>query len=187
MAGKSQIRAEAAYIRDHFTEKFRKEQSRALNQMLVSQISREDASHYYVYAPLGSEADIRETILFLQKNGRKTAFPKVKGKDMIFVEVQDMDREMKEGCFHVMEPVHDRPVDWKDAVVLTPGLAFDNSGSRIGYGKGYYDRYFADHSCRRMVGITYCELFYEKGKIPADSYDRKMDAVCTPEGIKEIK
>ena len=94
---------------------------------------------------------------------------------------------MKEGCFHVMEPVHDRPVDWKDAVVLTPGLAFDNSGSRIGYGKGYYDRYFADHSCRRMVGITYCELFYEKGKIPADPYDRKMDAVCTPEGIKEIK
>ena len=187
MAGKNQIRAEAARLRNHFPEAFQKEESRKLNRLLISWIARCEQNRFYVYAPLGSEVDIRETISFLLDEGKRVAFPKVKGKDMCFIEVKDMDRELSEGCFHVMEPGDKPPVDWQDAAVLVPGLAFDRSGNRIGYGKGYYDRYFADHSCSCLIGITYRELLYEKGYIPADAFDRNMDAVCTPEEIIKIK
>lgn len=65
-------------------------------------------------------------------------------------------------------------------VMLLPGLAFDQTGNRIGYGAGYYDRYLASHSETGFYKIALAFDFQVIDHITADEFDRKADAILTP-------
>ncbi len=139
----------------------------------------------YGYFPLKEEADIRAALKELLANGCRLALPKVHGVQMYFVEVNDLDKDLREGCFHVMEPVSEQIVHWPDAVVLVPGVGFDRQGTRMGYGKGYYDRYFMKHPCRMLLGIAYEEQITEQ--LAAEPHDLRMDLICTQNGMYSVK
>ena len=99
---------------------------------------------------------------------------------MEFYEVSGLE-ELTEGAFHVPEPPKDgrEPVDWKGVPVLVPGVAFDSSGARCGYGKGYYDRYFAAHPELVRVGVAFeCQLSEELSAC-CDATDVRLDYVQT--------
>lgn len=72
--------------------------------------------------------------------GKRVAYPRVAGEHLEFVEVASLD-DLVPGSFTVPEPVAgDRvPLDALDLIVV-PGIAFDRTGHRLGYGRGYYDR-----------------------------------------------
>ena len=59
---------------------------------------------------------------------------------MDFYKISGMD-ELKPGFFGIPEPVGDDPIEICDGIVIMPGLAFDYSMHRCGYGGGFYDRY----------------------------------------------
>jgi len=65
-------------------------------------------------------------------------------------------------------------------LVLTPLLGFDGHGQRVGYGRGYYDRFFSAHPTARRVGLGYECLLVENG-IPAEPHDRPLHDVITEE------
>lgn len=67
------------------------------------------------------------------------------------------------------------PVD----VVLTPGLAFSTTGSRLGFGAGYYDRWFSTHRADFKVGLSFESQLLPF--VPTDTTDVLMDAVVTEE------
>jgi len=71
-----------------------------------------------------------------------------------------------------------------DSIILIPGLTFDQDGYRVGYGKGYYDRYLKD-KIGIKVGVTYDELLVNE--LPQEDYDIKMDYIITPSKIIKIK
>ena len=71
-------------------------------------------------------------------------------------------------------------MSWNQSV-LVPGLAFDAQGRRMGYGKGYYDKYFARYSECIKVGICYAVQIIDE--VPTSQYDITMDAVATEQGI----
>lgn len=64
----------------------------------------------------------------------------------------------------------------KDAVIIVPGVAFDNKGYRLGRGKGYYDRYLGSLAENYKIGICFPWQMVEK--VPTDSHD-----VCVNEVI----
>ena len=69
----------------------------------------------------------------------------------------------------------------KDAVdvCITPGLAFSPAGDRLGYGKGYYDRFFARRQVGLAIGVCFeCQIFPQ---VPVDRFDYPMDWVVTEE------
>lgn len=140
----------------------------------------QNARRIYAYCPIGNEADIRPIISDAWKRGKKVAFPKVFGKEMRYFQVRDFS-ELRVGTFGVPEPPEDILADWPDALVLVPGVAFDRDGNRMGYGGGYYDRYFARKTSQILLGVA-CELQIAKS-IPAEETDRRMDAVATETGI----
>ena len=82
----------------------------------------------------------------------------------------------------IPEPVEARPVQVPQIdLVLVPMLAFDKSGNRIGYGKGFYDRFLGE--CRpdtQMIGLSY---FDPVDKIEVESTDIAMNAVVTPDRV----
>lgn len=144
-----------------------------------------EARRICCYAPLPQEVDLWELIeRFFTMGDRQIAFPRVYAQDadsrMDFYEVGSR-QELSEGVFHVLEPVGDgrTPVDWEDALVLVPGVAFAADGSRCGYGKGYYDRYFSEHPGLVRIGIAFDVQL--TGELPplCEPTDIRMDYVQT--------
>ena len=142
-----------------------------------------NAKFLYVYYPLGNEVSLIPVFEDAWKQGKKLAFPKVCGNEMSFYEVGSLN-QLKEGCFHVMEPdvtPDARPVLWDEALCFVPGVVFDQSGGRFGYGKGYYDRYFSSRQGVRLAGCA-----YEAQVIPqllVKEHDKKMDVLITEKRI----
>ncbi len=88
---------------------------------------------------------------------------------------------LKKGAYGIYEPKEkiSVPVSQID-VAFIPGIAFTSSGDRLGFGKGYYDRFLADFKGMK-IGIGYD--FQITDKIPTDEHDIKMDMIVTEKRI----
>lgn len=177
----------------------RRQKKRARDQMLPEQVSRlseqicaqvtasaefAQASCIFAYFPLGNEADVRPVVREAWRRGKRVAFPKVFGEAMAFFEIRDFS-QLHPGTFGVMEPEETFPAEWEDGLMLVPGVAFDRRGSRMGFGRGYYDRYLAAHpGCIRM-GIAY-EL-QVADEIPVEQTDIPLDILVTETGVHKAE
>ena len=94
--------------------------------------------------------------------------------NMIGVKINSFD-ELKEGFFGILEPETwvEFPKNKIDFAIV-PALAFDKEGYRLGYGKGYYDRFLSDISPYKL-GVCAKEFYMES--LPHDEFDVKMDSV----------
>lgn len=92
--------------------------------------------------------------------------------------------DLKKGAYGISEPKSIQPANAADIdFILVPGIAFDRRGSRIGFGKGYYDKLLC--SCHAEK-TALCYAFQLIDKIPSDSHDVPMNTIITEEGIYVI-
>ena len=87
--------------------------------------------------------------------------------------------QLGQGPFVILEPTGSRLVELDTLdLVIVPGVAFDLSGHRLGYGKGYYDRAFANRGIpTQLVGL--CFSFQVVRQLPAETHDVCMGLVVT--------
>lgn len=152
----------------------------------------QEMDNIFVYSALGNEVDLSPFIKQAWKDEKNVFFPKVFGTDMEFYKVSSYD-QLEEGCFHVLEPIDSlEPFSLRFSglpkiLVLTPGVAFSENGARIGYGKGFYDRYFCKLEklfCDFVpVGIAYD--FQITNEFEAEKLDYKMSTIFTEK--KEVR
>ena len=91
---------------------------------------------------------------------------------------------LKAGFEGVPEPVETAPSSVYDdqvELVITPGVAFDKKGNRLGMGKGYYDRYFQNNSSPVKIALAYEEQILDH--IPKDPYDVSIDLIVTDQNL----
>ncbi len=136
------------------------------------------------YVSFGDEVDTRGLLAETLRMGKRAAVPRCEGKRMTFYEIGSLD-ELKPGKYGIPEPPCDRPASPNpSSLCLVPGLSFDASGARIGYGGGYYDRFLADFS-GKAVGLCFSPLFSEE-LLPAEPTDRRVPLVVTDESARWI-
>lgn len=129
---------------------------------------------------IGTEGILQEAL----EKGKKVYLPKVTGEDMTFYRIRSLE-ELAAGYRGIPEPEGNTEVYQYDpayvdkVLMLMPGAVFDLYRSRIGYGKGFYDRYLADKEGLqlRTIGVGYrCQLVEE---IPAEAWDIKpYQVIC---------
>src|SRR5690606_8126144 len=109
--------------------------------------------------------------------GKKVALPRVEGENLAFYELSS-DNRLGTGRFGIMEPLPYSPVNNIDLLVV-PGGAFDKQGYRLGYGKGYYDRYLEKNkkTISLCVGLAYS--FQLLDCLPLREHDIRLDAIAT--------
>ena len=140
-----------------------------------------------MYAPTGSEIDvmpIAEAALSLNK---RVAFPKCdpSNNTMIFKYVSSFD-ELSRGEYSLLEPSDDAEsvVDFSHSICIVPGLVFDKEGYRVGYGKGYYDRFLNSYT-ETTLGLVYSDFILDK--LPRGRFDHKVDILVCEKGVKLAK
>ena len=88
---------------------------------------------------------------------------------------------LKKGEYGIPEPLEYIPAEIEDIdISIIPGIAFDKSGMRIGFGMGYYDRFLSDFKGTK-IGLCYELQLYDS--IPHDSHDVPMDIIITEGSI----
>lgn len=131
------------------------------------------------YFPKGSEVRTSLLMSTARKHGKIVALPKTEGYYVHFYEYSPND-DLTEGRFGVMEPRPKKPVEKVD-LLLVPGVAFDGKGCRIGYGKGFYDRFLAAGLASFSIGLAYS--FQVVKELPRGRFDRSLNAVATENGV----
>lgn len=131
------------------------------------------------YFPIKNELDSVILLKALHAARFELSLPKIVGKDQpLEFRVWDMMSELVEGPFGTKEPTGGITVP---GVILAPLLAFDKTGTRLGYGGGYYDRTIKKLKERNpdlpVIGIAYENQ--KLASIPRESYDQSLDMVVT--------
>jgi len=153
-----------------------------LNARLIEVVPR-DKGPVAGFWPVGSEPDIRPALIALRNEGIDTLLPSSgpPGTALVF-RSWDPDGETFVGRFGIVEPAFDRPVR-VPGVVLTPLLAFDARGHRLGYGAGYYDRTLAGLRRRgRVIALGVAFSGQQMERVPSDRFDQPLDGVVTERG-----
>lgn len=165
-------------IRNAMTPEEVTEKSREMVRILLASEWYRQAAEVFVYSPIGKEADCRGLIEQAWRDGKRVAFPRVESENRMNFYYVDCYGDLAEGSFHVAEPkMGCRPAVPDNQPVLVPGSVFDRHGNRYGYGKGYYDRFFA--RCPKLKRIGLCFENQIEEEIPVGEYDVKMHEIYT--------
>ncbi len=137
-----------------------------------------------LYAACRGEVDLSSLLASRDAQGVTTLLPRAGANgDLSFA--SNRCASLVVGAFGITEPGPDAPAvdSSKVGVVIVPALALDPNGRRLGWGKGYYDRWLATAHHVIKVGVVFdfqlvCEL-------PAEAHDVSVDFVVTDERMLE--
>lgn len=178
---KAQLREYMKRLRDAIPENERAAKSEEIAGHLITADWYVKSKEILVYAAIRSEAKLCSFCDRAWRDGKQLYFPRVRGADMEFYRVDEVS-QLAPGCFCVPEPADGLPV-FADAAapILVPGVAFSRIGARVGYGKGYYDRYLARHPRLFPVGICFEEQLVDG--FTGERQDYPMRQIVTERGI----
>ena len=169
---KAALRQKIRERKRSMTEEEIQGRSEKLRDLFVSSQAYQNANTIYGYLPYNQEVRTWSILQQALQDGKKVAVPKIYGRDMKFIYLEDLTLVEKGYC-GIPEPVADAPIaEESDALVLMPGLAFTKAGDRMGYGGGFYDRFLADEPNHPTLALC-----YEFQIVPSEEYDIPVDTV----------
>ena len=116
---------------------------------------------------------------FIKNSGRILVLPKVIGKETM-IAIEDKNQ-------YIISPFGNKEPNGEEYrgnidVIITPGVAFDRNKNRVGFGRGYYDRFFLKYPNAKKIAIAFEEQIINEG-IETDKYDKKVDILITEDKI----
>ena len=133
-----------------------------------------------LYYPANYEVNVLKLFEIIKKKKIKTLLPVTKAKNkMNFVEWQYSDL-LKVNNFGMLDPCVQKKILTPD-FMLVPLLAFDSLNNRLGYGKGFYDKFLRNRKKIITIGIAFS--FQKYNKLPVTKLDIKLDHILTEKGL----
>lgn len=137
------------------------------------------------YVSAKNEVDTHFMIKRTIRMGKKVVVPYVLKNGMAVSVVENFGLDLAKGCFGIPEPKNERRrkiCEKKIELVIIPAVAFDVWCSRLGFGKGYYDKFLKKMPLKaKFIGIGYD--FQVLKKLPKEKHDILMDAVLTEKRV----
>jgi len=135
-----------------------------------------------LYSPVQNEVGTEMVAAAVMSAGKVLAYPRVVGRHLEFVRIAD-PALLCPGTFNVPEPCSGQVVPPEDIdLCVVPGVAFDLDGHRLGYGKGFYDRFLSQLS-NSAVRIGFAYDFQVVESLPVQSHDQRLSMLITEKRI----
>lgn len=151
------------------------EKSAALTALFLRSSCYRNAKTIYGYINYNQEVQTRPLLEQALRDGKRVALAKCYGNEMRFIYITDLT-QISQSSNGIPEPIADAPVaNDPTALILMPGLAFDLQGHRIGYGRGYYDKFLCAQPNHPTVAL--CFDFQVLDHLETDLYDIPVDLV----------
>ncbi len=186
---KRELRKSCSFLRDSMNPLQKEEADRAICRRILALSCYRFAPSVLLYYPIKSEINILPVIEDALKRGKTVALPLCEKEPgvMTFRKITSL-AELAAGTFGVPEPSEDAPALQKEltdpkSFIIVPALAFDKSGYRLGYGKGYYDRFLGGFK-GTSAGVVYQNLIFKQ--LPKGFFDRRVQLLVSEGGVKPI-
>lgn len=182
---KNQIREEVLNKRLNIPSDLRENADRRMCDRLFSLASFRFAETVLLYFPIKCEPDVLKAVDRIISAGKRIAFPKCY-PETSFMQYKYVNSvsELCEGTYGIMEPDEKaenyEPSEFKHDICIVPAVCFDKHGYRIGYGKGYYDRFLSKFG-GTSIGFTMNTLLFDV--LPKGKYDKSVDLIVTEKGV----
>ena len=185
---KQSIRSKYLAKRDTLSLSQRKEKSSTIAELLKKETCYRESEAVFIYMDYRSEVMTTLITEELLTSGKQVFAPRVIGFDIVFYEIRSLE-DLETGYQGIREPVEipemllkETVLQEKRCLVLVPGTVFDNERHRMGYGKGFYDRFLEKCGDNvTAVGLAFsCQI---ARMIPTESHDKRMDLIITENGV----
>ena len=186
---KKKLREELLQLRINIPDDERKTAESAIISKVLSLASFRFAETVLLYSPIKGEIDVMPIANAAFKAKKKVAFPlcNTENSTTTYHIVSSVD-QLSPGSYGIPEPSSDLPVyvpsKDKNDLIIIPAVCFDRSGYRIGYGKGYYDRYLNNFG-GTAVGVTFERLV--RPSVPRGHFDKHVDLLITEKGAYSFR
>ena len=177
---KEEIRKNMKYLRNKLSQEEIKKKSNAIQTSLLELLQNIKYDSLFIYNSFKSEVSTKELIkcLYTSKN---VYLPKITENKMYTIHYTKSSI-LEKNSFGIEEPTgHHCDID--NFVCILPLLAVDNKGNRIGFGKGYYDKFLENKNCIK-IGLCY-DFQIIKG-IPYNKYDIPLDIIISEKRIIKL-
>ncbi len=157
------------------------------NVLALEKVQRAKVIHAFIPDENRQEVNLIPLLEWVISNQKKLLVPVIEGSELISVELTSFNH-LEKNSFGVREPVMRVPSSLESEIdlVLVPLLAVDSKGNRLGYGKGYYDRFFKRLNSQAFkLGVAF--EFQVLNRVPATESDIRLDAVVTESGTMLCK
>lgn len=177
MERKRELRSRILKIRDGLSAEYIDVKSSLIADKLKRNKSFIEEDNILIYVNYGSEVVTENLITYCISECKTVACPRVIGDgQMQFYKINSLD-DLEKGYRGILEPKITEVCEPDSALVIIPGVAFDKKGYRIGYGKGFYDRYLNEHENYKTIALAYsCQIVDELSK---EEHDIKMMQIIT--------
>lgn len=139
----------------------------------------------FVYASVGGEVQTGGLIRALWEKGCRVCLPRITGKGRMEAVEYRPGEALESDRYGIPTPTVGEFVPPEEvSIAFVPALAFDDSGNRLGYGGGYYDRWLARSGARRVL-LAYASQRVDP--ISVEEWDVPMDAVVTERGMTAFR
>jgi 5-formyltetrahydrofolate cyclo-ligase len=184
------VRQELFEKRRQLESSLKQEMDKRICNYIISLATYRYSDAVLFYYPLKGEVDVTYALEKAWSDKKTVLLPrcrKEKNGIMDFYVVSGV-QDLEAGAFGVMEPKESCTLFPKEnlkdsALCIMPALTFDKKGYRLGYGKGYYDRYLCLYPTAKRIG--YCFDFQLVSEVPHDEKDEKLDFVVTDKQVVE--
>jgi len=174
---KAAVRDKLKQIRASLSARYRETASGTIMQKVISLSEVTDARTVFIYISHGNEVDTHGLLKYFMERGITVAVPKIiPGTGMIAVSFTRWE-DLAPGVLGILTPSGNVPCPGPFDLVITPGLGFTVQGYRIGYGRGYYDRWFSEHRETKKIAVTFDDQVI--AEIPYAEYDVPVDILVT--------
>lgn len=169
---RKQIFAARRSCTDHQVEAW----SRTITEKVIRLPEFVNTDRVLIYADYNHEVMTGFLIEAAWKAGKEVAVPRVEGRNMTFYKLTDFS-QLSPGYFGIPEPEQGERVNWKDALMIMPGVAFDHACHRVGYGGGFYDRYLEKHPELTRLALAF--EFQMLSQVPTEPTDISPQIIVT--------
>ncbi len=163
------------------------EEKKRLDAAIVASITASQAylqaDTLLLYAPLSGEVDLLPLVRRARKDGKQVAFPRCDTEtNTMRFHLLTPEARLSPGAYRIPEPPADAPIcqPTESTLCLLPALSFDRAGNRLGYGKGFYDRFLEDFP-GVTAGVVYAAMMLKQ--VPTEPHDKPVAWLFTERGM----
>lgn len=193
---KQKIRKEILNIRQRMPSWQKRAYSRHIFKRLITMDIYKNSAAIMAYIDFRNEVETMPLIEHCLSENKRVVVPVCikENHELLLSELKDPQRELTPSTYGVPEPAPEylRPFPKEDLdLILVPAVAYDEQGFRIGYGAGYYDRFFGGLT-RKVPSIGLAFELQIIDRVPTEPTDRPVDYIitekrlinCVKEGVR---
>lgn len=181
MRDKNLIRTEIRKRRDLLSNLAREEKSEKIMKYFFELNDYKSAEKIMCYISFSSEVNTFPMLKRIISDKGSVWVPVIRGNDILAVRIKSL-YGLRKNKFGILEPSHARrEKEVYFDIIVVPGIAFDKKGNRIGFGKGYYDRFLNKIPAKRKIAL--CFDFQILPKLPTSESDQKVEKIITEKGV----